>query len=59
MISHVEIIKTNWPTLGYRETYVRFVIPTHTSTNAEMLVNIGPVVGEIFGEIGRLFAVLF
>jgi len=40
--------------LDYHETYVGlgFVIPIHTSANAETLVNIGPVVGKIFGEIG-------
>jgi len=37
------------------KTYVCFVIPIHTSTRAETLVKIGPVVSDIFGEIGRLW----
>ena len=40
---------------GYHSNvfYVSFVIPVHTSTNAETLVKIGPVVVEISGEIGQ------
>jgi len=38
--------------MGYHETYVRFIISM--STNAKNLVNIGPAVAEILGEICRL-----
>ena len=42
----------------YSETYAGFVIPIHTFTNTETLVKMGPVVGDIFGEIGRIFCSL-
>jgi len=38
--------------LDYPKTYVRFVIPMHTSTNGQTLVKIASVVVVIFGEIG-------
>jgi len=37
--------------LGFRKTYVPFVIHIHVITYAENLVKIGPVVVEIFGGI--------
>jgi len=49
--------KINWlpqqRPLDYRETYVSFIICIHASTEAETFVEIGSVVVEIFGEIGR------
>jgi len=39
--------------LDYCETYVGFIIRIYTSINAETYVKTGPVVVEIFGDIGQ------
>jgi len=41
--------------LDYCETYISFVIPIHTSSNAESLVKIGAALSEILVEICRFF----
>ena len=37
--------------LGYRKTYVNLIISIQTSTKAEKLVVIGPIIAEIVGGI--------
>jgi len=37
--------------LGYDENYIYFIIHIHTFTTAEILVQIGPVLAEVFVRI--------